>query len=1530
MKILAHTDFSVSSQDELSTRRCPVAAVRHALLAACLIVLGLGTSLTASAQTCTPNTANDWMITSDQLAQDIRPRDCATVEQTPPDFRWPDVSTSATYAVTLTYPDGHTRTLSATQNWRNWDEVLPPGTYSWVVSYSGGGTSVPRKFIIGANAKPFLVPNMTTLFNTVSAKSHPRSLPDAATLATMKGQRLSGINILLSEVNAQLGQTLPITGGGANDAFNYSKFALASLLACVYSPQDSYCNDAVRRVINLASWDPKGSTSYAAPGTDMAARYLTWTVATGYDWLYPRLTSAQRTQLLSTLRVRNGDMYNDIIGSRARISKAPRDSHANQTLTFVALISTLLAGDLSEASTWVPNSLPLALNAISPWGSDESGFANAATQGIWDMGETLPLWFQFRHLAGIDVAQKSWVRNWGRYFTYFTPPGMPGGSTVFGDGFEKNESEHQARYGKGYFYFSPSPLGRWHASRLSGENSTRIEYLMAPPADFTGLQLFPAGMPNALALTSVGQVAMHSDLSNLARTSVYFKSSPPPYGAFNHSHADQNSFVINSNGLRLAIESGYYDDYKTAHWMDWYHTTKAKNAITYDGGQGQLFYEKNSKMGYGKITGFSTSSGYDIVTGDATPAYGGALSKAVRSMVYLRPNLIVVYDNLASATSRQWEWNIHALNQMTVTSDTQVAIQNGTQKLCVTMLAGPTSRFSQTNQFAVNPSSGAQQWHGRFTSTAKTTASEFVTLLNVGCTTTTASATKTNGIWTIPVGSQTVSIAATGAVTVGGGLATTGTTAPTTTTTTPTTSTTSTTTTATTAPAPAPAPAPTLPSTNTRAVPTFESIGLYWTPPANPGSAGCSIRYQKLGDTAWKDGLPMWYDARNNECRGSLVQLSPGTGYAVQFALPGKPAVAEVRTTTWSQSFPIARTVNVSSSNQTLAITQGGTATGYVLYTFPAGSPATIDVANAQLYNVTIAAPYVILRGLTLKGAQQDAIRLLRGAHNVIIEDNDISGWGRFRANSAEGALGMDYDSGIRAVCSDRTMERIVIQRNTIHDPRYTANSWSVAHPEGPQGISMESCGGNHVIRYNEIYGGSSGRYFNDGIGGCCNFTTIGFPYADSDINGNIVKNTWDDAIEAEGGNANVRIWGNYLDQTTTGIATTVVSTGPTYIFRNVYNRSRQYKALSLDSGGRNVFAKSGSQSSTIGGGRRYLFHNTLLQATQSGLTYPLGAGGGIGNAGNTITNTVSRNNIFHIWKSNWQAIEGAGTGNDFGYDLYNGSLGGASETSGMVGTPIYQSGNGWVSEANGLYQLASNSPGFDRGARLANFNDGFTGAGPDVGAHEAGTPAMLFGRKGGVATATAPAPAPAPTPTPEPAPAPAPTPAPAPAPAPVPTSTPYGTSPFPVPGSFEAENFDRGGEGLGYHDTVKGNQGGQYRLTEDVDIIVSADSAGGGYVINGFVTGEWLAYSINVLNAGRYIVGLRASHNYSITPAFHIEIDGVAVTGKISVPKTGNWNTFQWVNTPSVTLSAGRHVLKIVSDQNFFNLNQVRLTTAP
>jgi hypothetical protein len=516
------------------------------------------------------------------------------------------------------------------------------------------------------------------------------------------------------------------------------------------------------------------------------------------------------------------------------------------------------------------------------------------------------------------------------------------------------------------------------------------------------------------------------------------------------------------------------------------------------------------------------------------------------------------------------------------------------------------------------------------------------------------------------------------------------------------------------------AKAQSLPSTGTRAVPTYEAVGLYW---ANPGgTAGCQVKYRKAGASAWSPGLDLWYDARDTECRGSLVHLEANTEYQVELNLPGQAPVRGLTFRTWANQRPVAKTITVDSGSGTLNVTEGGSAAGYVVYQGASG--ATLDGQNSAQYNVTINASYVIVRGLKLKGAKADAIRISPNVKDVVIEDNDISGWGRQRS----GNWGVDMDSAVRAVCTQPTLERVTVQRNRIHNPRYSANSWSDGHPAGPQAIAFAHCGGNHVFRHNEIYS-TNGNYFNDIIGGEDNFTKNGFPNSDSDIYGNRLSHAWDDAIEAEGANENVRIWGNYIDRTAIGIATTATTIGPAYVFRNVWNRSQFYERAALDSDSRQPFFKSGGDN-TLGHGRRYFFHNTMLQATQAGTTYGLGGGFGMGGTGaaQLITNTFSKNNIYHLWKPGKSAFYQTGSGNEIAADMYNGTPGDATIVNGINATPVYAPGHGWVSEAGGNYQLAASSPGYDRGARIPNFNDGFGGAAPDVGAHEAGTASMTFG----------------------------------------------------------------------------------------------------------------------------------------------------------------------------------------------------------
>jgi hypothetical protein len=391
------------------------------------------------------------------------------------------------------------------------------------------------------------------------------------------------------------------------------------------------------------------------------------------------------------------------------------------------------------------------------------------------------------------------------------------------------------------------------------------------------------------------------------------------------------------------------------------------------------------------------------------------------------------------------------------------------------------------------------------------------------------------------------------------------------------------------------------------------------------------------------------------------------------------------------------------------------------------------DVFNQSDYNVVVEADYVILRGLELKNAAIHGILIKQGVQNVVIEDCHISGWGRL-GGARVGGVTSGMDSGIFA---ENDAGHLVIQRNLIENPRSGANDWESGHPSGPQGISLVDSRGENIIRYNTIRS-SDDHGFNDGIGGASNYSFKGSPNRDSDIYGNIVANCWDDAIESEGANRNVRIWSNYIHHTFVHIATAATSMGPIYIFRNVFGESR---VSHQDSSG-GMMIKTGMNFLTIDGervstglGYRFIFHNTALQPN----------GGLDVFSSHELHNAVTRNNIFYARGRTYPEDHGA-PGNDFKNDLRGGYLGG-----GMIRT-MFLAGDRleWFlaptmnrmqwgrveSIRNGRTvaitdpMVQARNPALDAGVVLPGFNDDYAGPAPDIGAFENGKPPLRFGRE--------------------------------------------------------------------------------------------------------------------------------------------------------------------------------------------------------
>lgn len=157
----------------------------------------------------------------------------------------------------------------------------------------------------------------------------------------------------------------------------------------------------------------------------------------------------------------------------------------------------------------------------------------------------------------------------------------------------------------------------------------------------------------------------------------------------------------------------------------------------------------------------------------------------------------------------------------------------------------------------------------------------------------------------------------------------------------------------------------------------------------------------------------------------------------------------------------------------------------------------------------------------------------------------------------------------------------------------------------------------------------------------------------------------------------------------------------------------------------------------------------------------------------------------------------------------------------------------------------------------------------------------------------------------------------------------PFNGQPQEIPGIIEAENFDIGGEGLTYHDSDNRNEGtkGYRNDSEGVDIVEGST----GYVIGYTAQGEWLEYTVDVLETGMYDFEATVSSGLDGS-AFSLSLveNGTVkdISGHINVPNNGNWDKYTTVSGSLISpLEEGRHILRATIQGSYVNLDKISFT---
>jgi hypothetical protein len=735
----------------------------------------IGRLLAASSLLLCLNARADWAQSNDVLVVKPGPELGAVQPQNPPGFTWArHPAGPAQYEVEITLAGAVPVRAVVDRNWYLPTKALANGNYSWRVRPLGSvDWSTPRTFTLSATRSTvFEVPDNETLRSRILQRARPRSLPpsfipmnkwSAARLAALEPYTSRMSNEIKRQVKAlpalsdqrwtvAIGATLTAAmNDQQTDIRNRINEASRELQAAAVmwrlKGDPLYLAEALRKGDQLAALDPTGPTSYQ--NQDQATREIALALAKGADLLAGDLDATRKAVWMAAVTVRTNEMFGNLAGNNGRLDQFPFDSHANTSLVFLVLISSLTLGDIPDAQKWFDFSFRAYANSPSPWSGPEGGYANGTAYAEYTAGYLVSLWDPLSQVTGVNFYGKPWAAGFLDFATEFTPPGAR--THVFGDA---SETRPDPRVFHAFASRLWSPRAAWYVKNLGGTEDT-LTLLQAPYPMPVASTTYVSPPSNSAYYPSIGWVAMHSDLGSRQRTSVFFKSSP--YGSFNHSHGDQNSFVLSVAGQPLIIKAGWYDWYGSPYWKNWYHQTRSQNAITFDGGAGQLVdgYRETLQRN-GKITAFTAQPTYDYAEGDAVPAYGGALSTAKRQLWYLRTvNAVLIRDKLGSARARSFEFNLHAPTAIVAEDARNVKIAINGQSVCVRSLgAGAWSRWA-----GAAPKPGSVEDHGAFYQSAAANApAEFLVLLDVGCKRPIVTVATSGNVRTVTVGSQSVTV----------------------------------------------------------------------------------------------------------------------------------------------------------------------------------------------------------------------------------------------------------------------------------------------------------------------------------------------------------------------------------------------------------------------------------------------------------------------------------------------------------------------------------------------------------------------------------------------------------------------------------------------------------------------------------------------------------------------------------------------------------------------------------------------------
>jgi hypothetical protein len=391
--------------------------------------------------------------------------------------------------------------------------------------------------------------------------------------------------------------------------------------------------------LEACKWDPNGG-SHMRRG-DIGAHHL----LRGLDWCYDacrdHMTPAERETLKKIIIERANQFYRRLNPFRGNEA----NNHAWLQAYGLAESGIVLLGDHDKAAEWAEFVRQLYIGRFLCC----LGYQGENNEGIsyWGYGLMFVIEYadMMKAVCGIDLYEHPWLRQTARFPVYCAPPNA--WAVSFADTGMPNHGVRgpaQTRRVRALALRTRDPYALWY----SGERSTVDGITPRPPVD----------LPQSVYYRHIGWVIFNTSLADGRKGATVAMHSGRYFAG--HQHPDQNSFVINAYGEKLAIDGGYYDWWGSPHFNAYSMTTLAHNTLLVNG-KGQAVRRRGAD---GRVAAYFDSPGYGYTVGDASAPeiYGGLLKRFDRRILFIKPGFVVIHDLVASAKDpAKYDWMLHAI-----------------------------------------------------------------------------------------------------------------------------------------------------------------------------------------------------------------------------------------------------------------------------------------------------------------------------------------------------------------------------------------------------------------------------------------------------------------------------------------------------------------------------------------------------------------------------------------------------------------------------------------------------------------------------------------------------------------------------------------------------------------------------------------------------------------------------------------------------------------------------------------------------